>query len=557
MDTLRLRHLVVTALLLVMLTPVYAQNAPPTDSPARQRVGIIENSDLGTASPNDPGPDGTSRFVNIISSLGFEPVTLDLERPIPDDITVLILIRPQNQLSLRHSAILYRHLSEGNALMIATDPNRYFGVDAEQEGDMLPLIFGNDYGVQLRDTFLIQPWFSADSLDVQDLDVAQMLTHPEDSPVHPVVAPLTRYDLPVMTWAGRSVSVEPFGLDSFGNSLLYTESAYAETRLDFFGDDPRDPLEYNVGEDPIGRLPLAGIGVNTENGSRIMLFGDSELFQNGYGLSFNSFTELPNYPGNFLIAERAAAWMLGLPVVTWPAVPEGFTWVGVDGVPDDWRVFEGVPVNDIPLDQPESRYDLQSARGVTNTHYLYLLARTFDSPGTNTVLSLDVTTPSGDSVMITGENGMLYLLAEDGSRTLIPDGAYAVGDAIEARVPLRVISQTPSIDALCVGAPDIDPDCLDARLSPLTTETSEPAPLRIFDTPLATVRTPDRVNLRAAPSNASDIIDTVPDDTPLSLVGRTAGGDWLFVETGGYRAWINRTLVVVNTEVDTLPVVEQ
>jgi hypothetical protein len=50
----------------------------------------------------------------------------------------------------------------------------------------------------------------------------------------------------------------------------------------------------------------------------MVLLGDSEMLENGYGLSQNSETNAPQYPGNFLFAQRLAAWLLDLPAAEWP-----------------------------------------------------------------------------------------------------------------------------------------------------------------------------------------------------------------------------------------------
>lgn len=543
---------IISLLLLVGVVIGASVTAQAQEEPERPRVAFIDDNGLQTASPNDPGPDGTSRFANIFNLLGYEPVTLAMDEPLPDDIELIVLIRPQRSLSLVEAARLFAFIQEGKDLLIAVDPNRYAGINSESERDLLTLIFGNDYGVSLRDNILIEPWFTVDSLEVQDLAVAKSMTHPEDAPVHPITRPLVQYDLPIIMWGGRSVNVEPFGVNSFGNSLLYTDTAYGETAPRVFGNNATDPLVYNIGTDIAGRLPIGGVGIDTSTGSRIVLLGDSELLQNQYGLTLDVNTDQPTYTGNFLFAERLAAWLVGLPPPQYPALPNGFTWISVDGAPADWDAQPAEPVTA----QGTEEGGVQQVRALHNNSYLYLLAETTSPPEAAVSLRVTFALPQGETVDVVGTGGAVRAEGVGDASAVVPDGAFAAAAAVEARVPMRLITPGPSIQAVCLVAPGGEEDCIDSAIPVVSVEDTDPAPLRLYDYPLATVRTSGRVNLRSGPGVSFQIIDDVGNNVQFAVLGRNEAGDWIRVENGGYSGWMSRSLLLLTTEVDQLAVVE-
>jgi len=528
----------------------------PTAIPSLSRVGFLDDTALGTASPNDPGPDGTSRFASIFNNLGYQPVTLDLERPIPDDIHVLVLIRPRARLPLNQAAMLYAFLQQGNTLMIAADPNGYAGVNGEGERDLLTLIFGDDYGVQLRDTFLIQAWNSQQSLEIQDLSVAMLLAESDATTFHPITQPLSNYDLPVSVWGGRSLNVEPFGWDSFGGALLFTESAYGETSKNLFRDENPDPLTVNIGVDAQGRLPLAAFGINGTTNSRILLFGDSELFQNQYGLDFDATTLLPQNIGNYLLAERSAAWLVSLPPIQYPALVSGYAWIAIDGQAGEWEALDLFPVNDPPLDSPAESLDVSRVGAVVNRHYLYLVVETFAPPPQDAQLQVTVTLPDGSTRSVLASAESVQSTGGLADEDTLFDAAYTMGQVVEARLPLRALGYPLGELSVCLVMPDATQDCLDTPITPNDSGLLDPAPLRLTRLPLAVVRTSGTVNIREVPNSGGAIVDTVGNNVLLAVRGRNTGGDWLAIRTGGYDGWINRSLVFSNGDVELLPVIE-
>src|SRR5690606_18094646 len=136
-------------------------------------------------------------------------------------------------------------------------------------------------------------------------------------------------EVPIAVWGARTLRVEPFGIESFAHSLLISDTAYGETNqgaiADLLG---AEPLELNVNADQIEVLSVAGLGEYVKPRSRVVVLGDTELLQNGFGLARTigpSGNEEARYPGNVLLTERIAAWLLELPVEEWPMPPRDFT----------------------------------------------------------------------------------------------------------------------------------------------------------------------------------------------------------------------------------------
>ncbi len=529
------RALVVLAFALISVAPVLSQEE---DSPG---VAFVINEDLRTALPGDTGPDGVSRLANIFSELGAEILSVDLSIPIPDEVDVLLIIRPQRQLSIMHTAHLYQFLQRGGRLVLAVDPNRYGStrLDTEQAGIDGLLAFS--HSVNFQQTLLIEPWFTFDSLAEQDPRQARIAVQPETSLPHPITTPLLRYDLPLQLWGGRSLQVEPFGMDSFGTALLFDTSTYGESSQRLFRDDDRqEPVEFTEGVDVAGRLPVGGIGINVRNSSMVVLLGDGEMLQNGFGLELLPDVVQPLYAGNFLFAERMAAWLLQLPPAEYPALPEGITWLAVDGGSADWD----------DLDVPELVADEEATLAAINDSYLYVRTGVGGSGVTDVSFNL-IDQERSTSVAVFASADLITI-----NEQTIPDGAFATANVTELRLPVRLLPDAPRITDLCATV-DAERVCLESIVPSVQLDTIDPVPLRIFNGPTGIVRSTERINIRSRPSTDADVVRIIDPPTQVAVLGRNALGDWVFVRNGAFEGWLAVFLVDMNINVQALEVLSE
>ncbi|NDJ84628.1 MAG: SH3 domain-containing protein [Chloroflexi bacterium] len=66
--------------------------------------------------------------------------------------------------------------------------------------------------------------------------------------------------------------------------------------------------------------------------------------------------------------------------------------------------------------------------------------------------------------------------------------------------------------------------------------------------------TNDLVNFRSAPSLEAEIIDILPTDSTLTLIGQSADSEWLLANTDEQRGWVFYALVDTDEDLGTLPI---
>ncbi len=543
------RKLLLTVLLLLVLLVSGLVPALGQDQPL---VVFVLNPDLEAASVFSAGPEGISALDEIFKSLGAQTQVVNLISPIPAEADVIVLVGPQQRMNILSVARIWAHLARGKHLLLALDPLGYGGNDSENFRSGLLNLVANVYGLITNDSFVVEAGFTKNSIGL--LSGAFSMTQP-DVVRHPIVAPLIDYDLPVTVWAARSLQVEPIGINSIAIPLLQTHTAYGEVNPDIFLLEDAAPLETNVENDLQGVLNIAGIGQNTFGGSRIAILGDSQMLQNGYGLSSIAGSALPRHIGNVIFAQRLAAWLIGLPESEWPGLPEGQTWIALDGQSADWSADLPVIAEERNQSVPAGM-DIQRLIAFQNDSYLYMLAGTIGRPAADTL------------VEITLDNGLVLDLTSEQVNSVTPlgrqavlDADLAIGQVLEMRIPLRLIEADAQIESVCLldnsdpSAPE-QQDCTTDTVEITSVTDREPFDLRFYSGPLATVTSIRAVRLSAQPDSTSPAGDSVTVGQVFNVTGRNATSDWLQVRTASAEGWLPASLVIINTDVSLLPIVQ-
>jgi hypothetical protein len=562
----RLLSVLLGLLLLVSLVPPLAGHAQTPDQPL---VVFIEDERSSTTSIQDNGPDGISELARIFENAGARTRWILMNQPIPDDAQVLVLVRPLTPLSVDYVARLWVQMMRGKALLLTLDPsgptvfrgegNARSNPDRSNAG--LPTLLSQVYGITMQDTLVAEPWFT--TAIVQDNRTGHLVAHVEQIVQHPALDPLGALDLPVEVWDARSMRVEPFGPHSYAVPLIYTQTAYGETNLSgvFNAKDPV-PLELNLGPDPVGTLLLGALGENTLTGSRVVVLGDSEMVENGYGLVNWIGTDQPIHVANRVLVERLAAWLLGRPVEEWPTLPATYTQLAVDGNNTDWADRNPVMQDDtgdalVPL------YDIQDVRAFRDDRFMYVLVDLTEPPKSEVRLTLgfENTFDGVVDVTVVLTTGETLSIPSGGEPVVVPDGTMAVGSAIEVRLALRIIGDGALIMNACLAdsrtpleSPPIDcvgqtPVVIPVANTVSPFDTANDGPQAIVDTLQA------GVNVRAEPSTDSEAITTAYDGQVFSVTGRTALGDWIQVQNAIYTGWMADFLLKPNISIGELPIV--
>ena len=516
-------------------------------------VVFVEEGDLQMASVTDNGPDGLTRLAAIFQQQGARTSFIRLDDPIPDEVQVVVLIRPRRPLSPLYLTRLWVYLENGGSLLLALDPVGQLGNPDAQNGGV-DRLFGSEYGIRLLNGLIVEPWFTNET--ARNIRLSNFYSYPNRID-HPVIQPLLDYEVPVMMWGARNLRSEFFAPYSTAFGLLYAD-AFAETNtLIYRAEDPA-PLQVNIGTDDQGRLTVGAIAENTANQSRIAVFGDSEIFQNDFGLAPIPGSQTPLHAGNYILAQRVASWLLNLPVEDWESLPNVFTWLSIDGDGADWE-NRGSLTTDASDDNSILSQNIQQVRGFRNQDYLYLQIEMLASPDPFARLLIDVDSDVNGQVdrTLSVDIGQ-SVFTEGDQQTGIPDARMGVDRVIEVRLPLRVTGAGGIVTRICLSttremAFAVEPDCVENISVPLIDQ-QDPSELQIPNTALATVRTTDVINLRSGPGTDFDIITRFRNGEVVAVIGRSENGEWIQIQTSRYEGWASISLLQLNTSVELLPI---
>jgi hypothetical protein len=560
----RLLSLVLALALLLPVVPSRAQDPGP--NPPRV-IFIDDAKELLTSSMMDEGPDGVSKLAEIFRQLGADVDWLNLREPLPRDTEVIVIVRPLKALPIDQLARLWVQLLRGSHLLLAIDPaglpvnrpERNEASNPDKATSGLSTLLYLFYGIGLQDAFVAEPWFT--STGISGTRTAHSRSLAEDFVPHPITASLLSLGLPVQMWGARPLVVEPFGISSYASPLLATQTAYGEINTRVFGAKPA-PMEINLGKDIVGRLLVGAAAENVATGSRLVVLGDSEILQNDYGLANNFNTgEVQNW-GNRILAEHIAAWLLGIPQEDWPGLPEGYTWLGIDGEPGDWsgRYELGEDADEDVVPIPE--YDIRTVYAFTDNAYLYLQVETAVAPKPVVRLSVGIenTFDGVTDIVLYATANQVIKLDINGNPEIVPDASMTGKTVLEMRLPLRLVGEGGLISELCLSdsrtaltsAPQ---DCMTQPIGLIPT-TPEEAPLDTWyqSRPMGVVYAPQGANLRTGPSTDDAVLTQVSTGKWYAAVGRNLAGDWIQVQDARMTGWLAAFLLDLNIDPMNLPV---
>ncbi|MDZ4764889.1 MAG: SH3 domain-containing protein [Chloroflexota bacterium] len=541
------------------------EGEPPVPSAPPLVVFIEESQQLDMASVTTEGPTGLTQLAAIFRSFGAQTEFARLRDPLPENISVIVLVRPRRPIPVDFLGRIWARMQQGANLLLAVDPSGHIRGGTESPTGGMARLLNADYGTQLFAGLLIQPWFTQESVSALETSFLPMLPYPLANRVN---QPIVAYDLPVVTWGARPVGAELFGIDSAAYPLIYANVPFAEANARAYAPiTTRDPLEVNYNQDATGRLTIGVIGENTRTNTRVALLGDGEMLMNGYGLALTQTAQgvQPLHLGNTLLAERIAAWLLDVPPENDPPLPSGLTWIAVDGERADWDDSLDAPTlqGESPVNVLSLR--IQTARALRNDSFMYVLIESAATPNPDAQLEFQLDSRGSgvaDTLVVANVDGV-FLQREDGTREPISDAAYRIGNVIEARLPLRVTGFSGAIPGICLTtatplAFPTPPDCLTSATPIRFREERDPADVRVSESTglMVMTRTNDIANVREGPDTTFNVVVGLRNGRLLRATGRNTIGDWVQVETARYIGWISNFVFTANGDIMTLPVVE-
>ena len=516
-------------------------------------VVFVEENSFGLASVTDNGPDGLSSLAAIFRRLGALTGFVRLGEDVPDNARVVVMVRPRRPLPGDYLARLWEHIEKGNNLLLALDAPGQLGASPDPQNGGLDRLLTWDYGVSLLNGVVASP--ASTQASIVTLEGSWI----EAEPVairHPVIEPLQRFRIPIRMWGARALRAEQFGVEGNAQSMLWT-TGFGETNAQVFRAEDPAPLEINIGTDPQGTLIVGAISENETTSSRIAVLGDSESVQNGYGLAGSP----PSNPGNLVLAQQLAAWLLEVPEDNWLPLPSEFTWLEIDGSGSDWQETVSSLINE-SSDTSVLPFSIEQVRVFQDQNYLYLLVETRGNPNENAqlVLQFDANSDGASDTQLTVNSDWIVVTGEEGAAAVVPDADFSVGNSLEARLPLRVTGINSRIMALCLTS-SVElafpvADCIDDTIAVQNLPSQSPRGLLSLEGLDVTVTSTSAVNLRAEPSTNSMVLATIGIGSIFKATGRNEVGDWVFVENARYSGWIAEFLLTATGDLQTLPVVD-
>jgi hypothetical protein len=542
----------------LLILPLLLATSPGAAQDQEQLLVVfLDDSNMRTATILDTGPDGLTSLESIFVNLGAETMRVSPNEPLPPEADVIVMVRPYDRISQVQAFRIWLQIERGGNLLLALDPSGHIRGSTDDRNGPLQRILFADYGARFLDGILVEPSFTQTSLRTLQRSLSRLQPYPN---LHPLTEPLLDYDLPVVVWGARPLEVEPLGVDSRAETLLYAEPLFVERHGAVFLDFNAAPLQLDLDQDTLGRMLIGAVGENSRTDTRVALLGDSELLQNGYGLARYAGSDVPVNVANVVLTERLAAWLLELPEEDWPPLPAGFTWIALDGDGSDWDPTM-IPAADATPDPLEAALNLKQARAFLNNDFLYVLAEMEGVPAANLEISLgfDVNQDGAADVQIISAPERVFFQGFGGASEFpIPDGQMVIGSDIELRLPRRAIIANAPLVNICLRIAGIDGplDCLDQAPMTATLDEADPVTLRYEPELLATVAVQGGAALRTGPSLGYAEQATIPNRRVFAAIGRTQDEQWIQVQDARYVGWIGAGSLRPAGDFTDLPVIE-
>ncbi len=240
-----------------------------------------------------------------------------------------------------------------------------------------------------------------------------------------------------------------------------------------------------------------------------------------------------------------------------PYIPpaDGFTSTAIDGRADDWGRFLR-PYPD-EIGDSSGTVDITAVRSFLNREYLYVLVELQGDPDNVDLFLFDIVT-NNQGVYSTYQYalprlraGTVFVISEEAGQARAASGVITARDtALELRMPLALLDNPPALNLVAVRIEEGNTvtDELSTVMHAVVTLESEP--------PLNGTVVNYRVNFRAAPRDGQ-VLAVLDPGTALSLMGRTADGQWLLVRReNASQGWVAAQYVETAIDLSTLPVVE-
>jgi ABC-type uncharacterized transport system involved in gliding motility auxiliary subunit len=239
----------------------------------------------------DVGVDGLGTAVTLLQESGFTVQSLNLftSGEVPADASAVFLIDQQAPLAEEELAALGRYVEGGGAIFIARDAIDTEGRAAAEADGLLPWL-QESWGITLRNDLIIDASLAQAGQTIGLTFVGAAYGS------SPITEGLDQFG--TIFNVARSINAEvPAGVTAV-NLITTSDQAWGET--DFTRMMTEGVVNPDEGQDATGSLAVALSALNTANGARLVVFGDTDFLTNTY----------IQQGGNSFLFENAANWLV-------------------------------------------------------------------------------------------------------------------------------------------------------------------------------------------------------------------------------------------------------
>lgn len=204
-----------------------------------------------------------------LESKNYTVQTLNLlsQGTVPEDADVVVIAAPQKPLSADEVDALDSYLSAGGSLLVMTEPSVTSGLAVAD--DPLAAYLQESWGVQLQDDVIVD-LMSQRGFDAIALNYGS----------HPITNKMGNLASAFPGSLSLSSQSPPAGVTD--TPLVMTgQNSWGETDLQSVQGGGQGP-EYDESTDVAGPLTVAVAAANTQDESRVVVFGDSDFASNAY-----------------------------------------------------------------------------------------------------------------------------------------------------------------------------------------------------------------------------------------------------------------------------------
>lgn len=261
---------------------------------ATGEFSIYFDLSLGELDPGDMSARGISIFTQLLQANGFNTLPLDLAQlaatdgQIPLDASVIIIARPQVELTPAMVRVLDDYLRRGGGLFLAAD----YPITSVAQNSPINDYLWDNWGLRVLDAVVVERIATGPT----PLDVVSAIIY--DSAISAGIDPEFDLDSRTQFRIARPIAIDDDPPVFNGSVILSSPDSFAETDLETLA--RTNDFRYEAGVDIPGPLTMVAFASNPETNGRVVVVGDSDFMTDG---------QIGSPSGNAYLSMNIVGWL--------------------------------------------------------------------------------------------------------------------------------------------------------------------------------------------------------------------------------------------------------